>query len=286
MEPTAKQVMDLRAATGLPMMKCKEALRAAGGDFEKAIEILRKEGLKTAAAKGDRAMPEGIVKAKTKPQGAKVTMVFVRCETEPVRNTPDFRGFVDRVLEVADATNPKDVPALLAAKWTGKEGTTVQEAQAFLVAKIGENIQVGGVAAWTAAAGEYVGHYVHHDERKGSVLRLGATAVTPVFEALVREACQHVVFSRPVAMSRTEIPEATVEKEREIFRGQVAQDPKMAGKPPQVVENVVKGRLEAFYKDKVLPDQGWYKDDKQSVATVLKAQGATVKGYALFIVGA
>jgi elongation factor Ts len=284
MEPTAKQVMDLRAATGLPMMKCKEALRAAGGDFEKAIDILRKEGLKTAASKGDRAMPEGIVKAKI--QLPKTTMVLVRCETEPVRNTPDFRGFVDKVLEIAHATGPKDVAALLAAKWTGKEAATVQEAQAALVAKIGENIQVGGVAAWTAAAGEYVGHYVHHDERKGAVVKVAAASVTPGLEAAVREACQHVVFSKPVAMSRAEIPEATIEKEREIYRGQVAQDPKMAGKPPQVVENVVKGRLEAFYKDKVLPDQPWYKDDKQSVAAVLKAQGATVKGYALFVVGA
>jgi elongation factor Ts len=286
MEPTAKQVMDLRAATGLPMMKCKQALTKADCNFEKAIEELRKEGLKTAAGKADRVMAEGIVKAKLQPQGKKVTMTFVRCETEPVRNTPDFQGFGDKVLAIADAGNPKDLPALLAAKWTGKEGATVAEAQAALVAKIGENIQVGGVVAWTAAAGEYVGHYVHHDARKGAVVKVSAATVTPALEAAVREACQHVVFSRPVAMSRDEIPAATVDKEREIYRGQVAQDPKMAGKPPQVVENVVKGRLEAFYKEKVLPDQPWYKDDKQSVAAVLKAQGAVVKAYALFQAGA
>jgi elongation factor Ts len=286
MEPTAKQVMDLRAATGLPMMKCKQALSAANCDFEKAIEVLRKEGLKTAAGKADRVMAEGVVKVRVKPQGQKVTMVFVRCETEPVRNTADFQSFCEGVLDIADGANPKDLPALLTAKWTGKEGSTVAEAQAALVARIGENIQVAGVAAWTAGAGEYVGHYVHHDARKGAVVKVTAASVTPALEALVREACQHVVFSRPVAMSRDEIPAATVEKEREIYRGQVAQDPKMAGKPPQVVDNVVKGRLEAFYKDKVLPDQGWYKDDKQSVAAVLKAQGAVVKAYALFQAGA
>ena len=110
--------------------------------------------------------------------------------------------------------------------------------------------------------------------------------MTPGVEAAAKELCQHVVFSKPVAMARTEIPESVLEKEREIYRGQVAQDPKMAGKPPQVVENVIKGRVEAFFKEKVLPDQPWYKDDKQSVAAVLKAQGAVVKGYALFQAGA
>jgi elongation factor Ts len=117
-------------------------------------------------------------------------------------------------------------------------------------------------------------------------VRLGAAQVTPGLESVAKELGQHVVFSAPVAMARSEIPAATIDKEKEIYRGQVAQDPKMVGKPPQVVENVIKGRLEAFFKEKVLPDQGWYKDDKQSVATVLKAQGATVKAYALFIAGA
>src|SRR5688572_25127989 len=100
MDPTAKQVMDLRAATGLPMMKCKQALIKADCDFEKAVEELRKEGLKTAAGKADRVMKEGLVMSKPADKapsdGKRVTMVFVRCETEPVRNTPDFKGFVEQ----------------------------------------------------------------------------------------------------------------------------------------------------------------------------------------------
>lgn len=286
MEPTPQQVMALRAATGLPMMKCKEALRAAEGDHEKAIEVLRKEGLKAAAGKADRVMKEGMVAVSAKPDGSRVTMVFVRCETEPVRNTPDFLAFVERVQQIADAAHPADLAALLAARWTGKDALTVADAQSTLVARIGENIQIAGVAAWSAAPGEYLGYYKHHDARKGAVVRLAVSKVTPPLEAVAKELGQHVVFSRPVAMARTEIPDAVLEKEREIYRGQVAQDPKMVGKPPQVVENVVKGRVEAFFKEKVLPDQGWYKDDKQSVATILKAQGAVVKGYALFQAGA
>ncbi len=282
----AKLVMDLRAATGLPMMKCKQALVSAGGDYEKAIDLLRKEGLKAAASKAGRVMKEGLVRFKAEAHGARTTMLLVRCETEPVRNTPDFRAFVDQVLEVAHATAPADAAALKAARWTGKEGATVQEALSVLIAKIGENLEIGSVSAWKAGAGELLSLYCHHDERAGALARLKAPAVTPALETLGKELCQHIVFSKPIAISRDQLPAEAVEKERAIYTAQVAQDPKMAGKPPQVVENIVKGKVEAFFKERVLPDQGWYRDDKQSVANVLKAQGATVTGYALHVAGA
>lgn len=286
MEITPKMVMALRAATGLPMMKCKQALEAVGGDHEKALDHLRKEGLKAAESKAGRNTGEGLVRAEVAPGGKAVTLVLVRCETEPVRNTADFQGFVQKLLAVADASKPADVAALAAARWRGPEGATVTEALNALIAKVGENIQVGGVAAWTAGPGEYLGHYVHHDNRTAAAVRVAVGAVTPALEAVAKELCQHVVFSKPAAIDRGDIPAPLVEKEREIIRAQVAQDPKMAGKPAQIIDNVVKGKLESFFKEKVLPDQGWYKDDKQSVATVLKAQGATVKAYALLQVGA
>jgi elongation factor Ts len=281
-----KLVMDLRAATGLPMMQCKQALQSAGGDIEKAIDLLRKAGLKAAASKAGRAMAEGIVKIKAEAGSKATTLVLVRCETEPVRNTPDFKGFADKVLAIAHAKKPADVAALKAAAWSGPEGATVGDALASLIAKIGENMDLGGVSAWTAGAGEMLGSYVHHDERTGAIVRLAAASVTPALETLAKELCQHVVFSKPAAVTREEIPADLVEKEREIYRAQMAQDPKMAGKPAQVVDNVLKGKVEAFFKEKVLPDQGWYRDDKQSVANVLKAQGASVKAFALLAAGA
>lgn len=280
----AKLVMDLRSATGLPMMKCKQALISAGGDYEKAVDLLRKEGLKAAASKAGRVMPEGLVREKLHGAGHGVTLVLLRCETEPVRNTPDFRGFADKLLAVADASKAQDVAALNAAKWP--EGGTVKDAVSSLIAKIGENIEVGGVTCWTAAAGELIASYKHHDERIAAAVRLKVASVTPAVQAVAREACQHVVFSKPVALSRDQIPAEAVDKEREIYRGQVAQDPKMAGKPAQVIENIVKGKVEAFYKDKVLPDQPWYREPSQSVAAVLKAQGASVAGFALHQAGA
>ena len=281
-----KLVMDLRALTGLPMMKCKQALVSAGGDIEKAIDLLRKEGLKAAAGKAGRAMGDGLLRSRAEPHGQRTTMLLVRCETEPVRNTPMFRAFADALLEIAHATTSADVAALKAARWTGKEGGTVQDALGVLIAKIGENLEIGGVTAWKAGAGEFLGLYAHHDERSGALARLKAPAVTPALETLGKELCQHIVFSKPVAMSRDQIPAEAIEKERTIYSAQVAQDPKMAGKPPQVVENIVKGKVEAFFKERVLPDQGWYRDDKQSVANVLKAQGASVAAYALFGVSA
>lgn len=283
-EISAKLVMDLRASTGLPMMKCKQALIAGGGDYEKAMDLLRKEGLKAAAGKEGRKMAEGLVRAKLHGTGAGITLILLRCETEPVRNTPDFKAFADQLLAVADASSAQDVAALNGARWP--EGGTVQEAVSTLIAKIGENIEVGGVTAWTAGPGELIGSYVHHDERKAAAVRLQVASVTPGVQAVAREACQHVVFSRPVALSRDQIPVDAVEKEREIYRAQVAQDPKMAGKPPQVVENIVKGKVEAFFKEKVLPDQPWYRDPAQNVTAVLKAQGAVVLGYALHQAGA
>jgi elongation factor Ts len=203
-----------------------------------------------------------------------------------VRNTPDFRAFADKVLAIAHASRPADVEALRGARWSGAEGGTVAEALSALIARIGENMEIGGVGAWTAGAGEVLAHYVHHDERVGALARLAAPALTPALETLGKELCQHIVFSKPVAVAREEIPADLVEKEREIYRAQMAQDPKMAGKPAQVVENVLKGKVEAFFKEKVLPDQGWYRDDKQSVAHVLKAQGASVKAFALLAAGA
>ena len=112
-EISPKLVMDLRAATGLPMMQCKQALQSAGGDIEKAIDLLRKSGMKAAASKAGRAMAEGIVRVQAEPGGKRTTLLLVRCETEPVRNTPDFKGFADKVLAIAHATKPADVAALI-----------------------------------------------------------------------------------------------------------------------------------------------------------------------------
>lgn len=281
-----KLVMDLRAATGLPMMQCKQALVAAGGNMEKAIEDLRKAGLKAAASKAGRTMAEGVVRFKA--EGGQATAVLVRCETEPVRNTADFKAFADKVLAIAHARKPADVAALKSAPWGGSasEGATVADALASLIAKIGENMDLGGVTAWTAGPGEQLCSYVHHDDRTAALARISVTKTGPEVDEVGKQLCQHIVFSKPVAISRDQIPAEQVAKEREILAAQVAQDPKMAGKPAQVIENVVKGKVEAFFKEKVLPDQGWYVDEKQSVAAVLKARGATVKDFVLHVAGA
>jgi elongation factor Ts len=281
---SAKQVMDLRSQTGLPMMKCKQALESASGDYEKAIEILRKEGLKAADAKASRTTSEGLIRGKVAPDGSRGSLVAVLCETEPVSKTPDFTGFVDALLAHVEKQGPPTVEALLAQKWA--KGGTVDEALKTLVAKIGENMKVSGAARFDAATGEYVAQYVHYNGKAAAMTLLTVKQVTPAFREAAKELCQHVVFAKPAALARDEIAKSVIDKELEIYRGQVEQDPKMKGKPPQVVEKIVSGKLEAFYKERVLPEQVWYKPEPSaSVAQVLEAHGAAVKRFVAFQVG-
>lgn len=281
---SAKQVMDLRAQTGLPMMKCKQALESASGDYEKAIDVLRKEGLKAADAKAARATSEGLIRGHVAADGSKGALVSVFCETEPVSNTAEFKSFVDGLLAHVEKHSPADVATLLAQKW--QAGGTVEEALKGLIAKIGENMKVAGVARYVAASGEHVAQYVHYNGKAAAMVLLTVKQATPALKETAKELCQHVVFAKPAALSRDEIAKDVIAKELEIYRGQVEQDPKMKGKPPQVVEKIVAGKLESFYKERVLPEQVWYKPEPAAnVAQVLGAQGAQVKRFAAFQVG-
>jgi elongation factor Ts len=292
-EISAKVVMQLRAATGLPMMKCKEALEASGGDFEKAVEWLRKKGLETAAKKADRVMKEGRVALRAAPDGSRGVMVQVDCETEPVSGGPDFRALVDGVLEAAWGMPAEKVSleSLLASRLAS--GETVDTTVKQLVARIGENMQVRGGAAFGGRG--RVGSYLHFNHRVGVLIELrgdaGALASADV-KTFLSELGMHIASQKPVAVSRTDVAAATVAKEMEIYREQAAQDPRMAGKPPQVVENILKGKLEKFFAERVLLEQPWVKDDGQTVKAILegvakKAGGAVaIDRFALFQVGA
>ena len=161
MDISPKQVMDLRAATGLPMMKCKQALVSEEGDFEKAMERLRKEGLKAADKKADRATGEGLVRLTLEEDGSAAALVAVVCETEPVRNTPMFQEFVDRLLVHVERYAPDDADAVLAQPWIDDPASTVDEVRRGLVARLGENIQIQRVLRTGPRGTGVVGGYVH-----------------------------------------------------------------------------------------------------------------------------
>ncbi len=283
-----KKVMDLRAATGLPMMKCKEALVAEKGDFEKAFDRLRKEGLKTADAKAGRATGQGVVRSRIAPDAKSGVMVCVLCETEPVAKTKLFNDYVDGLLAHVEAKHPESVMALSSQPWAGDTGTTrmADEVRRSLVAQIGENIVVSGVWRFAVKGPGVVSTYVHHDGLKGGLVAIGADPVTPDLQETARQLAMHLVFARPVALARGDVPRDLVEKERTIVREQTAQDPKMKGKPPQVVEKIVEGKVDAFYKERVLAEQPWFKDPSKTVTQMLQPFGGKVQAYAVAVVGA
>lgn len=295
-EINAKIVMQLRAATGLPMMKCKEALEANGGDFEKSIEWLRKKGLETAAKKADRVMREGRVAIKVAPDGKAAAMVEVGCETEPVSGGPDFKALVEKTLALvydkAAKKGPGEVPAADVLAWTMPGGETLDTTVKTLVARIGENMAVRRAAA---VCGGRIASYLHFNGKVGVVAELSGTdAALTAAEAKTfgDDVCMHIAAIKPVAVSREGFSKAVVDKEMEIYREQAKQDPKLSSKPPAVLEKILAGKLEGFFKEKALLEQAWAKDGDLTVKAVLdatskKAGGAVaVKRFVRFEVGA
>jgi elongation factor Ts len=297
-EISAKAVMQLRAQTGLPMMKCKEALEATGGDVAQAVEWLRKKGLETAAKKADRAMKEGRVAIHAASDGRSAEMLEVDCETEPVREGPDFKALVDGVMAVVVAGGPgaADAAGNVPVTWLSEQpfkkgGDTVDVTVKHLVAKIGENMAVRRAAA---LQGGRIGTYLHFNAKVGVLVELdGAPAALSNADttAFLSDLGKHVAFAKPVAVSRDQVDAAAVAKELEIYRDQLKQDPKMTGKPAQVVEKIVVGKLDKYYSERCLVEQPWVMDDKQTVKAVLegvskKAGGPiAVRRFALFQVG-
>jgi len=283
MEISAKQVMELRQATGMPMMQCKKALIEAQGDFEAAMDALRKQGLKTAEKRAGRATGEGLLAFRISDDGKVGTMVQVLCETEPVKNTPKFVEYVDKLADLAAASGVDTLEALEALDWG--DGETAASTLKNLVGLIGENMQIGGVAHFTVDGDGSIGAYVHNDKKQGALC-----AVTGGGEgaaATAKELCQHIVFAKPKVLSREQIPQAEVDKELAFLREQVAEDESMKGKPQQAVEGIVQGRLSKnFYGERVLTEQPWYRENSKKVAKVLEERGAAVQDFKLFAPGA
>jgi elongation factor Ts len=292
---SAKLVMQLRAATGLPMMKCSEALKANEGDFEKSIEWLRKKGLETAAKKADRVMKEGRVAIKVAANAKSAVMVEVDCETEPVAGGPDFAALVERVLGAAVAhvggKGPGEVPGAEALAWT-VGGETLDTTVKSLVAKIGENMALRRVAALSGAR---VATYVHFNKKVGVIVELAgpdAALASPDAKTAGDDLCHQIAAAKPVAVGRDGIAKELVDKEMEIYREQAKQDPKLAAKPAAVLEKILVGKLDGFFREKALLEQTFVKDAGVNVKTMLeaaskKAGGAiTVRRFELFSVGA
>lgn len=253
---TAAEVSKLRTATGAGMMDSKKALEEAGGDFEKAIEILRKKGQKVAANRADRESTEGVVIAKVNADNTKGVIVSLNCETDFVAKNEDFIALANKFADLAFNFDNKE--AFLASPF---EGITVAEKLTEQTGVIGEKIEIG---TFQQIEGAFVNSYIHAGNKIGAVVALSANV--PGAEEGAREIAMQVAAMNPVALNESEVSSEIVEKELEIAKDQLRQE----GKAENMIENIAKGKLQKFFKENTLVHQPFIKEAKLSVAEHVK----------------
>ncbi|MFA5631518.1 MAG: translation elongation factor Ts [Porticoccaceae bacterium] len=265
MAVTASLVKELRERTGLGMMECKKALVDTNGDIEAAIEELRKSSGLKAAKKASRTAADGVVAIRVADDASYGVLLEVNSETDFVARDDSFRAFVEKVLDKAFATRESDVDALLAGE--------LGEAREALVQKIGENISVRRVSLVEAPV---VGGYVHSNHRIAVL-----TALTGGDQELAKDVAMHVAAANPQVNKPEDMPAEILEKEKEIIRAQ----PDMAGKPAEIVEKMMGGRISKFLKEHSLVEQPFVKDPDVKVGALVQKAGADISGYVRFEVG-
>ena len=273
MQITASMVKELRERTGAGMMECKKALVESGGDIDVAIENMRKSGQAKADKKAGRIAAEGLIAVETSADGRRAAMVEVNCETDFVAKQDEFRSFVESIARRALEENVDGAEAL-ADLTVGDDGSSIDERRRELVARIGENITVRR-ATVLEATGDRLGTYVHGG-RIGVLVDLKGGD-----DGVARDLAMHVAASRPLAVDASGIPRDHLEKEQEILKAQVAD----SGKPPEIQEKMISGRLNKYLKEVTLVGQPFVKDPDTSVEKYLKSASAQVRGFTRFEVG-
>ena len=269
MSITASMVKDLRERTGAGMMECKKALVETGGDLDAAAEALRMSGQAKADKKSGRVAADG--KIVIINGGNKAVVAEINSETDFVAKDENFSTFAEAVATAALATGTTDVAAL--SSQTIDDGKTVEEARTELVTKVGENISVRRISILESAGP--IGSYTH-GARIGAVVTLEGGDTD-----LARDIAMHVAAINPTCIDESGVPAETLETERRIFTEQAAE----SGKPPEIIEKMIGGRINKFLKEITLVGQPFVKDDKQTVGQLLKSAGASVTSFIRFEVG-
>jgi len=264
---SASQVKELRERTGLGLLECKKALSAANGDIDAAIEELRKSSGMKAAKKAGRTAADGIVAARVADDGSYGVLVEVNSETDFVARDASFLGFVEQVVDRAFETRETDVATLMS------EG--LEQVREALVQKIGENIGVRRVALTNADNG-VVGAYVHGNNRIAVLVELKAGD-----QDLARDVAMHVAAVNPQVVQPSDMPAELVEKEKEIYTAQALD----SGKPPEIVEKMIGGRIKKYLAENSLVDQAFVKDPDTTVGKLVSGAGAAVVSFSRFEVG-
>jgi elongation factor Ts len=270
---TAAMVKELRDRTGSGMMECKKALAETAGDLDAAVELMRKAGLAKADKKSGRTAAEGTLSVKTSPDGKRAVIVEVNSETDFVAKGDDFAAFAANVAEAALNSSAASLEDLLGTAIPAT-GVAVEETRRELIAKIGENIAVRRFERFESAEGR-VASYLHGTRIGVLVELIGGDA------ELGKDIAMHIAASRPVCVDETGVPAETIAKERDIFAAQAAAE----GKPANIVEKMVEGRIKKFLAEITLVGQPFVKDPEQTVAKLLADKGAKVRRFVRFEVG-
>ena len=268
---SASQVKELREKTGAGMMDCKKVLTETDGDFEKAIELLRERGITKAAKKSGRIAAEGLVTTYVSEDGKVGTVVEVNAETDFVAKNEEFRNFVTDVAKQVAEKNPANVEELLAQKSIAEPDKTVQEVLTNKIATIGENMSIRRFERFET--NNLVESYIHGDGKIAVLVEMenGTTE-------LAKDVCMQIAAARPEYLDRDSVPQERVEKEMEILKAQAMNE----GKPAEIAEKIVLGRIGKFYGEICLVEQDFVKDPDVKVGKLVESKGAKIVRFARF----
>jgi elongation factor Ts len=259
---TAADINKLRQTTGAGMMDCRKALTETGGDFEAAIDWLRKKGAKVAALRGDREAKEGVVLAKTTPDQKTGIAVCISCETDFVSKNGDFVAFAQSIADAAIANNVKSIDEL---NNVVVNGAKISDLVNDKLASIGEKI---GITKLERVDAPYVASYIHGANRIGVLVGMNKESAEAG-----KDVAMQIAAMNPVAVDADSVPQSTIDRERAIVTEQIQADPKMAGKPAEMISKIADGKLNAFFKEQTLTAQVFVKDNSKTVADYLKSAG-------------
>lgn len=273
---TAKDVNKLRQMTGAGMMDCKKALTEAEGDFEKAVELLRKKGQKVSASRADRETSEGVVFTKIVNDGTKGILISFTCETDFVAKNEDYIALGQSIIDAAAEHSPADITALKALK-TGD--LTLGEKIIESTGRIGEKLEI---SHFEVIEGDAVVEYIHSNKKLGVLVALKNTNGVDVIDA-GKDVAMQIAAMNPVAVDKSGVDAVTIEKEIEIGKEQARQE----GKPEQIIEKIAQGKLQKFFKENTLLPQAFVKDNSVTIEKYLDgvSKGLTVSDFKRITIG-
>lgn len=275
MSISAKQVKELRDATGVGMMDCKEALKEAEGDFDEAVSILRKKGQQVANKRAEKEADEGLVVTALSDDESVGAIVEVNCETDFVARNDDFQEFSNRVAERILDETPDDVDEAKTLPYT--EGATIEDELVALTGKIGEKLTIRRFDILDSDDGRIIS-YIHPGSKLGVLVDVAGDGD---IEEAGRDVAMQIAALDPISVRRDEVPDEVQEKEREIARDAALNE----GKPEHVIDQIVDGKLERFFEDNVLLEQAFVKDSSISVEEMIDEAGLTVNRFTRYALG-